>query len=266
MKELTSLLSCLLLFSATLNSSISAEPQKPTDLKKPWVVNGVVVQESGEPLAEVDVIAHTGIGSLFMTGRTKTQPDGTFELRFAPGVHFQDQEGVQAATISVRKEGWFETNLYRQGDLLAAFKLPRGEIGWGDKTAKDVFLPGEPKTLKFTMRPAANLSGVLKDPHGTPIRNQRVGITGDQLPPSSGVFAEVKTNEQGEFEFKNLPTTYKLKLYVEAEKNWRTSPNVTVRLGEPHTFKVALTPKGETIELSSEPPLNILERNTPIAK
>ena len=230
--------------------------------RNPWIATGTVVDESGTPLSDVDIYAHTGMGSLKVGGRTKTKSDGTFEFRFGPGYYSTNQEGVQAATISPHKEGWFETNLHRQGDLVAAYNLPKGEIGWGKKTAADVFLPNEPKTLKFTMARAATVSGLLLDPSGKPLASKRVGVTGDELPPSSSVFAEVKTNEDGAFEFKNLPTTYALKIYAESGKNWREWPSVTVKLDEPKAYKVRLGLAGANVSFSSEPPLEILERNT----
>ena len=163
-----------------------------------------------------------------MTGRTTSDQDGKFAMNFGPGIWMKNQEGVQAATISVHKDGWFETNLYRQGDLLAAHKWPDGEIGWGKKNADDVFLPGKPKTLKFTLKPAASIFGTLSDVDGKPIAGIRVGITGDQLRPSTSVFAEVKTNENGEFKFTDLPTTIKLNIYFETKKNWREWPSFSV--------------------------------------
>ena len=232
------------------------------DPGKPWVVTGRVETESGEPIAGAEIRAATGLGTLLGGGSTTSKADGTFELRFGAGIHFKDQEGVQAATISARKDGWFETNLYRQGDLIAAFKLPKGEIGWGNKTTNDLFLPGQPRKLKFIMSPAARISGILVDAAGAPVKNKRVGLTGDELPPSSSVFAEVKTTDQGEFEFKNVPTTFKVKLYAESKANWREWPNFAIRFSEAREFKVRLTQKGETLELSSEPKVEVLERNT----
>ena len=106
------------------------------------------------------------------------------------------------------------------------------------------------------MAPAAQITGTLLDPAGAPIKNKRVGLTGDSLPPSSSVFAEVKTNDRGEFTFKNLPTTFPLKLYTESEtKNWRQWPALTIKLinPKPFTFRLQLSP--ENLTLSSDPPL-----------
>lgn len=254
----------ILLVTAFANFSLQTFAAEPADndARKPWIVKGTVVDESGAPLPEVDIYAHTGMGSLKIGGHTKSKQDGTFEFRFGPGYYSKDQEGVQAATISPRKEGWFETNLHRQGDLVAAYKLPKGEIGWGKKNAADVFLPNEPKTLKFTMARAASVSGVLLDASAKPLANKRVGVTGDELPPSSSVFAEVITSDNGEFEFKNLPTTYALKIYAESGQNWREWPSVTVKLGKPEHFKTRLEQRGERYILSSEPAVEVLDQNS----
>ena len=107
------------------------------------------------------------------------------------------------------------------------------------------------------MAPAGRISGVLLNARGAAVAKTRVGLTGDELPPSSSVFAEVKTNEKGEFEFKNVPTTFKLKLYVESGRNWRQWPRVTVKLGEPKHFKVRLTVGRDEVEFQSEPPLKL---------
>ena len=116
-----------------------------TTPQKLWLVTGSLLTTSGTPIAGVDIIAHTGIGSLLIGGRTTTRPDGTFELPFGPGFWPTDGEGLQAATISAHKDGWFETNLYRQGDLVAAFKLPKGEIGWGKKPPTTCSSPASPR-------------------------------------------------------------------------------------------------------------------------
>src|SRR5688500_3664640 len=222
---------------------VTAADPATTPPQKPWLATGTVLTSSGEPLPNVDIIAHTGMGSRRVGGRTTTRPDGTFELPFGPGFWSKDGEGFQVATISVHKDGWFETNLYRQGDLVAAFKLPKGEIGWGKKTTNDVFLPGQAKTLKFTMAPAAEIKGRLVDRTDAPLPQVRVGLTGNTLPPSSSVFAEIKTNERGEFTFKNLPTTLPLKLYVESmNENWRKWPALTIKLNEAKRFTVRLEP------------------------
>jgi hypothetical protein len=251
----------IFLVAAFVNCSLTSLAAD-SDPHKPWIVQGTVVDESGTPLSDVDIYANTGIGSLKIGGHTKSKADGTFEFRFGPGYYSEDQEGVQAATISPHKEGWFETNLHRQGDLVAAYKLPKGEIGWGKKTAADVFLPNEPKTLKFTMARAASVSGVLLDASGKPLANKRVGVTGDEIPPSSSVFAEVKTDDDGAFEFKNLPTTYALKIYSETARNWRDWPSVTVKLGKPEHFKTRLEQRGDRFVFSSEPSVEVLDANS----
>jgi hypothetical protein len=229
---------------------------------KPWIARGTVFTESGDPLPDIEVVAHTGIGTLLVSGRTTTGPDGTFELRFGPGMLLRQQDGIQAATISVHKEGWFETNLYRQGDLLAAHQPPKAEVGWGTKRAEEIFLPEQVKMLTFTMKPAASLSGVLLTKSGDPRKGRRVGITGDHLPPSSSVFSETKTDEHGKFQFRNLPTTFQLKLYAEAQNiNWRDWPALLVQLPEPKRYDLQLKQSSEGLSLSSQQNLRILKPN-----
>ena len=251
-----------LVLTQVIFSAHAAESAFTTDPKKPWTVNGIVVTESGEPIPDASIIAHAGMGSLHMTGRTTSDSAGKFEMSFGPGVWSKTLDLVQAATISVHKDGWFETNLYRQGDLLAAHKLPEGEIGWGKKTADDVFLPGKPKTLKFTLKPAASISGTLSEPDGKPISGIRVGITGDDLRPSTSVFSEEKTDERGEFKFTELPTTFKVKIYFESKKNWREWPSYTVLLREPKHFRVTAIRNRDHFEFKSEPPMEILGETT----
>jgi hypothetical protein len=232
------------------------------DPKKPWSVNGIVVTESGDPIADATITAHAGIGSLHMTGRATSDKEGKFEMSFGPGVWSESLDLVQAATISVHKHGWFETNLYRQGDLLAAHKLPTGEIGWGKKSAEDVFLPGKPKTLKFTLKPAASISGTLSDLDGKPIKGIRLGVTGSELHPSTSVFAEIKTNENGEFKFDSLPTTFELKIYFETGKNGRDWPSYTLLLREPKHFRITAIRSRDSFTLQSDPPMEILRQTT----
>src|SRR5881394_3985382 len=100
----------------------------------------------------------------------------------------------EAATISSAKEGYFDANLHRQGDLLMSDRLPApGEdVGWkGDP--KKVVLPGQPFDLNFVMLPAAAIEGLLHDETGTVLTGWAVCLCGEKLPPSSSVFASVDT-------------------------------------------------------------------------
>jgi hypothetical protein len=220
---------------------------------KPWLARGKVTDVNGKPVAGAEIIAHCGVGTLLPTGKAISGPDGTYELRFGPGVLFGKlmgkSGGVQAATISVRKPGFFETNLYRQGDLLAAYELPEGEIGWGKKRPEDIFLPDQPKTLNFVLAPAGSLKGQAVDQAGKPLVDKRIGLSGDKLPPSSSVLQEKKTDAEGKFDFSDVPTGYSFKLYVDdGRPNWREWPSTWIKLDEPVSRQVTVRVRDNRLE------------------
>ncbi len=204
----------------------------------PWQAMGRVADRDGRPLAGMTVHAHCGAGSLFETGTAVTDAEGRYDLRFGPGIWSENRQLVQAATISVSMAGHFEQNLHRQGDLVAALEKPEGDdLGWGDKTADDLFLPGEPKTIDFVMVPATNLSGVVIGKDGDRLDGVRVSLTGPDLPPSSSVVAATRTDKGGRFELTDLPTGFAYQLLIEpaeAESPWLgwASPPLTLGIDE----------------------------------
>ncbi len=217
---------------------------------KPWIARGTVTDVQGQPVAGAEIIAHCGWGTLFPTGKAVSGADGSYELRFGPGVHTKNFEGVQAATISVHKPGYFETNLYRQGDLVAAYKKPEGELGWGKKGPEDLFLPGQARTINFVLATAGSVSGVVQDAKGKPLAGKRIGITGEVLPPSSSVIAEKKTDAQGRFEFKDVPTGYRFKLYVDdGRADWRKWPSAELTLERSGQKELRVRIHGDALEL-----------------
>lgn len=190
---------------------------------KLWSATGRVTDGEGKPIAGAVVRAHCGMGTLRETGSATTDNDGKYTLQFGPGIWSEDKVNLQAATISVQLDGHFEKNLHRQGDLLAANKLPETEIGWGGRKAEDVFLPGKPKTLDFVLLPAARLLGTVLDQDGKKMKGVRVSLTGPKMPPSSSVVAQTKTNENGKFEIDDIPTGFAYQILVEpvkAEPPW----------------------------------------------
>jgi hypothetical protein len=52
----------------------------------PWSVRGQVTDVNGQPIEGAEVRAHTGVGTLHNTGRTTTDKDGRYMLRFGPGM------------------------------------------------------------------------------------------------------------------------------------------------------------------------------------
>jgi beta-lactamase regulating signal transducer with metallopeptidase domain len=224
----------------------------------PWVVNGQVNDDQGRPMKGVAVRAHTGIGTLRMTGSAVTNVDGKYEFRFGPAVWMEGNRGVQAATISVAYPGYFEKNLHRQGDLVGAHMRPEGEIGWGGKTDEQLFLPNQPKTIDFVMAPATRIRGKVTTADGKPANNFRISLTGDELPPSSSVVAQTRTDPEGNFELANLPTGYAFQFLVElpkAESPWLAWASGPIQLEKSSSrnrtkFSVSSGGKQTTIEVS----------------
>jgi hypothetical protein len=63
----------------------------------------------------------------------------------------------------------------------------------------------EPYELNFTMAKAAAIQGRLVNEFGTPVKGVEIAITGDILPPSCGILASVKTDDEGRFAFDSVP-------------------------------------------------------------
>ncbi len=175
---------------------------------KPFIAVGNVTDSDGRPVAGVVIRAATGIGTLKGGAMTKTDDEGNYKLQFGPGFRAKNPKLVQAAVLYASKSGMFETNLSRQGSLICALEKPDGVVGWG-KSEEDLFLPGMPKTVDFTMAPAAKLQGVLLNADGQPVpQGQKITLVGKELPPASNVLASTTTDERGQFEFTNVPTTF----------------------------------------------------------
>jgi hypothetical protein len=87
--------------------------QAETDRRFPFSVFGRVTDEDGNPLADVQVRAATGMGTLMGGGRTSTDSEGKYRLYFGPGMRTQRDKnyaplgvGVQAAHFFADKPGW----------------------------------------------------------------------------------------------------------------------------------------------------------------
>ncbi len=239
------------------DSKTQSDRKVQDDADRPWIANGTVTGADGKPLAGVTVHAHCGVGTLRETGSAVTDTDGKYELRFGPGIWFKDKKGVQAATISIDLDGYFEKNLYRQGDKVAAYELPEGDIGWGDKKPEDVFLPNQPQRIDFVMLPATRIRGMVVDADGNRPAGVRVSLTGDELPPSSNVVDEVRTNENGEFEIGNIPTGYKFQIMVEpakAQSPWLAwaSPPIEFRKGDSEDTYLKYSIDGQPVDFSCQ--------------
>ena len=234
---------------ATNNAAVTNQQQF-------FFVHGRVTDEQGNGLPGVTVAANCGAGTLRRTGETLTDDNGSYILRFGPGMRTRDETsgkwgvGVQAATIHPAKSGYFDANLNRQGDLLMADRVPAsGEnVGWKVDTNKLV-LPGRPFPLNFVMLPAATIEGELHDEKGAVVPGWAVCLSGENLPPSSSVFTCVDSDEKGYFSVKDAPTTGRwwLEAYRHADRKRNLPASVEFRserftLAEPgkYQFKARL--------------------------
>lgn len=208
-------------------SPVSAQADRPADAtwpvhrieraRKPWTAQGRVTDAEGRPLAGVSVHASCGMGSLHNTGSCVSDRDGRYELSFGPGIWFagDDHSGLQAAIISARSAGLFEENLNRQGGCVAASRRPSDEELKAYAASRDrCFVPGEPLTIDFVMRPAAKFSGRLVDERDQPLAGWSVSLTGAELPPASSVLASAKADDDGRFVIEQIPTTVRFQVEV----------------------------------------------------
>jgi hypothetical protein len=148
------------------------------------------------------------------TGTATSDENGRYRLDFGSAIHSNDLDMIQAATISVSYPGYFETNLGRQGDLIAAWKQP-ATLEWGDRNEEHLVLPGKTKVVNFRLAPATRLVGrIVQGENQAPAAGFRVELTGDVLPPSSSVFDVVEADGNGQFEFPNVPTGYSFQVLI----------------------------------------------------
>lgn len=194
-------------------SAANAERQNPST----FLVYGSVHDTEGHPMADVDVLVSSGNGTLHRTGAGKTMADGTFSVKFAPGMPTlstgpdieknRRQTGAgsgQAAIVRARKEGYYEVDLCRQGDLRMADYLPeRGKDSI--LTVENTVLPDQPFHVSFVMASAAQVSGRLVDGEGKALANRKVTLKGDTLPPAQSVLDSTKTDADGQFSFSDVP-------------------------------------------------------------
>jgi|GEM_PF-2698828 len=181
------------------------EHANPSQL--PWCVQGRITNGEAVPLSGVTVSAHCGMGTLMKTGEAVTDADGRYTLNFGPGLMLIDDGAqMQVATISASKSGMVERDLCRAGDLVMASKQPSNdELKYWGATPQRVVLAGTPKQVDFVMVPAATVRGRVIDSTGAPVANTSIWLDADGLPPSSSVLASATTDENGRFEYTEVP-------------------------------------------------------------
>jgi hypothetical protein len=202
--------------------------------ESPFVAFGKVTDDTGKPLEGVEVNASCGMGSLFHTGTAKTDKDGQYRLAFGPGITVGNTTmgvGTQVATITPRLKGWYEVHLGRRGNLMMT--------EWKDKLqAEDtkgysgVVAANVPYELNFTMTKAAAIQGRFVNEFGAPVKGVEIAVTGDILPPSCGILASVKTDDEGHFAFDSVPV-------------WLADPSIKLK------WRFTMRPFGVRHELES---------------
>lgn len=205
-----------------------SNPAKPVekaqhDRRTPWSVYGRVTDAERKPVAGVKVRAATGYGSLRAGGSAVTDAAGKYEFRFGSSFVLLEQSEPYcvAASIFASKTGFAEQNLCRQGGCVAVFNPdPNAPIDlekidtWG-QPAERVFLPGVAKEINFVLAPAGRVAGRLIGADAKPLANYSVCLTGKELPPSSSVLAQVRTDAEGRFAIENIPTMYAFQFLIE---------------------------------------------------
>jgi hypothetical protein len=185
-------------------------------------------------LEGVEVNASCGMGSLFRTGSTKTDEDGTYRLAFGPGISVGNTRlgvGTQVATITPQLKGWYEVHLGRRGNLMMTDR--KDELKAEDtKGYSGVVAANEPYELNFTMTQAAAIQGRFVNEFGTPVKAVEIALTGDILPPSCSILASAKTDEEGRFAFDSVPV-------------WLADPSIKLK------WRFTMRPFGVRHELES---------------
>ncbi len=235
---------------------------QPRDHELPdgFVVQGVIVSDSGEPMPDVNVRASAGWDTLRRTGFTTTDAQGRYTLRFGPGILFERPTlNFQAAVIFAEKAGYFETSLCRQGDLRMSNKMPPKET-LQDWPAEKVVLPGEPVTVNFEMAPAASAQVQLVDQQDEPLPDHRLWLTAEKTWPASNVLFGARTDEEGCIHWSGIPTG--LKCWFEAPRRGRRSSSKSgIIQFEPGQYNVKL----RLIGSGSSQALEIVESVKPSA-
>ena len=198
-KSITLALSAILLLSVAVFAA--------DDKESPFVVQGKVTDDAGKPLEGVEINASCGMGSLFHTGTAKTDQEGKYRLAFGPGGLVAGTKlgvGTQVATISPRLKGWYEIHVGRRGNLLMSDSKDK-LTAEDTKAYAGVVAANEPYELNFTMAKGATIRGRFVNELGMPVQGVEIDLTGDILPPSCGILASVKSDDEGRFAFDGVP-------------------------------------------------------------
>lgn len=128
-------------------------------------IHGKVTDPAGNPLADVRVRSATGIGTLMGGGRTTTNSDGRYKLRFGRGMTIMEDYaplgvGVQAAQFYAEKSGWqlqvdeghiFYLMTDQTPEQFAKLLAEEGGEYWGKSSDDEVVYPNAPREVNFVL-------------------------------------------------------------------------------------------------------------------
>jgi hypothetical protein len=223
-------------------ATIGYAAQAPTT-QSSFVVVGTVRDADGKPMEAVEVRANCGMGTLKLTGKASSGPDGKYNLTFGPGVLMGESGGwgvgTQFATISPHRDGVFEKNLGRQGNLMMTDET--SPHPWGNPAG--IVHVNQPYQLDFVMLPAATVDGQLVSESGPPLANQLLYLTGKELPPSCSVLEDVQSDSDGRFRLTCVPTdkVFRFLTPTSAPSQRTDLASSEIRFDKPTTYGIKLT-------------------------
>jgi beta-lactamase regulating signal transducer with metallopeptidase domain len=144
-------------------------PEQEISERFPFSAFGRVTDPDGKPLADVEIRAATGRGTLRGGGTVKTDADGRYRLYFGPGIRTQVGEnsplgvGVQAAHFFANKAGWelggepsdYELLMSDRSREQLLKQIEKDGPVWGRTDTTDVIFAGKPRELHFVVKPVA---------------------------------------------------------------------------------------------------------------
>lgn len=197
-------------FTATTGSNTAEVAVTPRVLSDdeiskrfPFSVFGSVTDEQGNPLADVEIRAATGSGTLRGGGTVRSDVDGSYRLYFGPGMMMRIGEyapmgvGLQAAhffadggnrKIVGQKDGYYSLLMSdRTNEQILDEIRKRGQV-WGRKDTADVIFANQPRQLDFVLSQPTDKTEEKDEAASTEEIDEQSGTKSEStLPKSSSI-------------------------------------------------------------------------------